>query len=390
MIAIVVGTRPEIIKMAPIIHEAAERGIEFRLVDTSQHYDEELSAVFYRDLDLPEPDYRLGVGSGTHAEQTGKAMMELEGLLLKERPSMVLVEGDTNTVLSGALAAVKLGVPVGHVEAGLRSRDLRMPEEHNRRLTDHISSLLFAPTKVAVGNLVREDVWGKIHLTGNTIIDACMKYLPRALERAQVLKTIHHRQFALSTLHRAENVDAPSVLESSLTIFEGCPLPVVFPAHPRTLRRLEEFGLLKRARACPNLQIVPPVGYMDFLALMDRCSFLLTDSGGIQEEATAPNLQKHVYVLRESTERPEAVETGYAEVVGNDPRHVLRRLEDWGSWRPQRGACPYGDGFAARRILDVIQDSPFAVSSGPSKVRGGAARRTYISQAERHPLDSEA
>ncbi len=366
-IHIVVGTRPEIIKMAPIVLEAKRRGLEFRFINTTQHYDREMSGVFFEGLGLPEPDYHLGIGSGSQAQQTAKAMVELERLFSRERPSVVLVEGDTNTVLAGALAAGKMGIAVGHVEAGLRSHDLRMPEEHNRRLTDHISSHLFAPTEGAVKNLVREDVWGKIYLTGNTIIDACLRYLPLAVKESDILSSITFEEFALATIHRAENVDNPTTLANLMEILEGCPLPVVLPAHPRTVQRLKEFGLLARALSCGNLQVIPPADYFAFLVLMHDAQFLLTDSGGIQEEASAPNIQKPVFVLRDSTERSEAVDAGYAQVVGTDPVYVLARLRTWSRWKP-RGPCPFGDGFAARRILDIVGN----LDSGLLPARQGA------------------
>src|SRR6266571_1624343 len=284
-ICVVVGTRPEIVKMAPVIHELKSRKIDFVIMHSGQHYDHELSEIFFDELDLPSPDIDLETGGGTQAEQTATALVRLESALRKLSPDLVLVEGDTNTVLAAALAAAKMGISVGHVEAGLRSYDLRMPEEHNRRLTDHLSSYLFAPTKRAVDTLTRESCWGKIILTGNTIIDACLLYGKRAHERTSILNSLPSQDFALATIHRAENVDDPHVLRQFLQLFSECPIPVVCAIHPRTSKRLQAMGL-DHVRTNPNnVTLIPPQGYLDFLALLMRCQFVLTDSGGIQEEA---------------------------------------------------------------------------------------------------------
>ncbi len=359
-ICVVVGTRPEIIKMSCIMHELVAREIPFTLVHSGQHYDSNLSDVFFRELDLPSPDIDLEVGSGTQAEQTASAMVKLERVFVEKKPSLILVEGDTNTVLAGALSGAKLGITVGHVESGLRSYDLRMPEEHNRRLTDHLSSYLFAPTKRAVDTLTRESCWGKIILTGNTIIDACLLYGKRAHERTSILNSLPSQDFALATIHRAENVDDPHVLRQFLQLFSECPIPVVCAIHPRTSKRLQAMGL-DHVRTNPNnVTLIPPQGYLDFLALLMRCQFVLTDSGGIQEEATAPNIRKKVFVLRNKTERLEAVESGFAELVGTNATYALERLHRFleQSWIP-RDISPFGD------IADAIQDMNNKVSAGP-------------------------
>ena len=349
-IAVVVGTRPEIVKMASVVHALRSAGADFTLIHTGQHYDRELSARFFEELGLPPPDLNLETGSGTPGEQTASALRRLEGAFLDVRPNLVLVEGDTNSVLAGALAAAKIGVRVGHVEAGLRSYDRRMPEEHNRRVTDHLSDLLFAPTDHAAKTLRGESCPGEIHVTGNTVIDACMRYGPRARPPGPTVPA----RFALATAHRAENVDDPAVLRQFVEVFTRCPIPVVYPLHPRTRERLREAGLLESLESAGNVLLLPPVGYLDFLGLLMRCAFVLTDSGGIQEEATAPNVRKKVFVLRESTERPEAVEAGYAEVVGTRAGPVLARLERFleEAWDPTV-ACPFGDGTTGRRIVEI-------------------------------------
>ena len=357
--SIVVGTRPEIIKMSSIIKEL-EKGkysIDYHIIHTDQHYDQNLSQVFFDELGLPKPDYHLDIGSGTQAAQTANAMIKIEEVLIETKPDIVFVEGDTNTVLAGALAGVKVGIKVGHVEAGLRSHDIRMPEEHNRRLTDHISSFLFAPTDFNLKSLRNENVWGKIFVTGNTVIDACLDYLSIAEKKSNILDKIDFDEFILVTAHRAENVDDSKVLANFIKIFTDCPLPVVYPIHPRTVRRLKEFGWYEKLEENENVQLIEPVGYFDFLMLMKNCSFILTDSGGIQEEATSPNIKKKVFVLRKSTERPEAVETGYAEVVGTNYIKAMKSIDEFAKnpIKP-KSKSPFGNGDAGKKIIRIMKE----------------------------------
>jgi len=354
-LCVVLGTRPEIVKMAPIIHELKSRHIDFSLIHSGQHYDHDMSQIFFEELDLASPDVNLETGSGTQAEQTATALVRLESTFRKILPDLVLLEGDTNTVLAGALAAAKLGIGVGHVEAGLRSYDLRMPEEHNRRLTDHLSSLLFAPTARAARILRREACWGKIHVTGNTVIDACRLFGPKAKRTSSILKHISSDQFALATAHRAENVDDPMTLRQFYEIFDKCPIPVVYTIHPGTRARYHSAGLESLLERSSNITLLQPLGYLDFITLLTSCSFVLTDSGGIQEEVTAPSIMKKAFVLRKTTERPEAVKAGYAEVVGTSAASVLKRLNKFlkEKWTPKR-QFPFGDGHSARRIVDAI------------------------------------
>jgi len=352
---VVFGTRPEIIKMAPIIDACRRSRLECLLVHTQQHYDRNMSSVFLSQLGV-KPDYLLNVGSGSHAVQTARAMVTLEEVMVKEEPDIILVEGDTNTGLAAGLAAVKLGVPVGHVEAGLRSRDLRMPEEHNRRLVDHISAYLFAPTKVARENLEKESVWGAIHLTGNTVIDACLQYMPIAERESRILEEVNFERFVLATVHRAENVDNEEVLANFVKVFRGIGVPVVFVAHPRTRSMLMKFGLHQEIDGVDDVKVLPAASYFDFLVLMKNCSFILTDSGGIQEEATSPNIRKFVFVLRKSTERPEAVEAGFARVVGTDADQILHEVKMYlESGEVVQNDSPYGDGKAGEHIVEIIK-----------------------------------
>jgi UDP-N-acetylglucosamine 2-epimerase (non-hydrolysing) len=316
-----------------------------------------MSQQFIEELELPEPNYGYKVRASSQGVQIARIITHMERLLKKTLPKLVLVEGDTNGVLATALAAVKLGISVGHVEAGLRSFDLRMPEEHNRRLTDHVSTYLFAPTKIAENNLKRESVWGKIYVTGNTVIDAVVQHLPIAERKSKILEKINFKEFALATAHRAENVDNPEVLKNFAEALAEAPLPVVYPMHPRTRKRLKQNRLYSKIKKSKNIQILPPVGYLDFLVLMKKCKIILTDSGGIQEEATAPQIRKFVLVLRLSTERPEAVESGFAKVVGTEKQDILKAVEEaLENPKDLPINSPYGDGNTAEKIVRIIKN----------------------------------
>ncbi len=354
-VIIVVGTRPEIVKMAPVIRALKKHQVPQVFVHCGQHYDYNMSQQFIDELELPPPDYSLKIKACSQGVQTARIMAKMERLLEKTSPELVLVEGDTNGVLATALAAVKLGIPVGHVEAGLRSFDLRMPEEHNRRLTDHISTYLFAPTKRADTNLKRENVWGSIYTTGNTVIDAVAQHLPIAEKKMRARKLFLSEPFALATAHRSENVDDLIVLKNLMEAFAEAPLPVVYPMHPRTRKRLRQGGIHGKVREWRNIKILPPLGYLDFLILMKKCTLIVTDSGGIQEEATAPGIRKPVVVTRLSTERPEAVESGFAEVAGVDKEGILNAIESiLKKPRELPHESPFGDGTAAETIAEIV------------------------------------
>jgi len=354
-IMIVVGTRPEIIKMAPVIRALQKNKIPIMFVHCGQHYDYNMSQQFIKELELPNPDYGYKLKAYSQGVQTARIITHMERLLKKTLPALVLVEGDTNGVLSTALVAVKLELLVGHVEAGLRSFDLRMPEEHNRRLTDHISTYLFAPTEAAMDNLERENVWGKIYVTGNTVIDAVIQHLPIAEKKSKILENVRFEKFALATAHRAENVDDFTVLTNFMKAFAEAPIPVVYPMHPRTRKRLRQNRIFAKVKASRNVQIMPPLGYLDFLVLMKKCQMVVTDSGGIQEEATAPCIRKPILVIRLSTERPEAVKAGFAEVVGVEKNKILEAMQrnlNYSKKLPYKS--PYGDGNAAEKIANII------------------------------------
>ena len=354
-IMIAIGTRPEIIKMAPVINALQSGGEKIVIVHSGQHYDYNMSQQFIEELELPAPNIGFKVRAYSPGLQTGRIMTLIERVIKKTEPKIVLVEGDTNGVLASALAAVKLNIPVGHVEAGLRSYDLRMPEEHNRRLVDHVSTYLFAPTENTRKNLEKESVWGKICVTGNTVIDAVIQHLPMAERKSNILDEVRFKQFAIVTAHRAENVDDPVVLKNFVETFVDAPLPIVYPVHPRARKRLRRQRLWKKLSSSQNVQLLPPLGYFDFLVLMKRCEMLLTDSGGIQEEATAPPIRKPVLVIRLSTERQEAVEAGFAKVVGVEKEGILTAMENVLKMRGKLPeTSPYGDGRAAKKIVEIL------------------------------------
>jgi UDP-N-acetylglucosamine 2-epimerase (non-hydrolysing) len=355
----VVGARPNFMKVAPVHRALVQRVASPTLVHTGQHYDREMSDVFLEDLGLPSPDVELGVGSGSHGRQTAEVMLRLEPVLEDMRPDVLVVVGDVNSTLAGSLTAAKLGIPVAHVEAGLRSYDRTMPEEINRVLTDVVSDLLFAPTPDAVDNLRREGVVEeRIHLVGNVMIDTLDRLLPLAestgiLERLGVDGT----PFFVSTVHRPSNVDADEPLRHTVAILRDVAslAPTLLVTHPRTAARLQSAGL---ASEDSPLRILPSLGYVDFLALMSRATGVLTDSGGIQEEA--PSLGVPVLVLRDVTERPEAVEAGTARLVGTAADPIVSQaselLTDRAAYEAMAGAPnPYGDGRARVRIADAVE-----------------------------------
>jgi len=355
----VVGARPNLMKIAPLMEAFAARpGIEALLVHTGQHYDANMSDLFFRQLGIPEPHLNLGVGSGSHAVQTAEIMKGFEPVLLEHRPDAVLVVGDVNSTIACGLVAVKLGIQLVHVEAGLRSFDRSMPEEINRILTDAISDVLFCTEASGPRNLKREGVADeKIHLVGNLMIDTLMKHRARA-EASGILVELglEPAGYAVLTLHRPSNVDDPETLAGILSALEvvARDMPLVFPAHPRTREKLRAFGLESRLARLPGLRLIDPVGYLDFLKLMASARLVLTDSGGIQEETTI--LQVPCLTLRENTERPVTVELGTNQLVGRDPERILAAYRKIRAGGGSQGRLPPGwDGHAAGRIRDVLE-----------------------------------
>ncbi len=367
-IAIVLGTRPEIIKMASVIDEIIKRGHKLLLIHTGQHYDKEMSETFFEDLELPQPNYNIHVGSGSHGKQTGKMMEGIEEVLIKEMPDILLVQGDTNAVLAGALVAVKLHIPVGHVEAGLRSFDETMPEEINRKAADVSSKLYFVPTEESAINLLSESISRKrIVITGNTVVDACFRNLKIAEKRDKSkyekeltdLDIENMENILTLTMHRAENVD---VKERLLNIIDALAelkdMNIIFPIHPRTRKTLENFGLFDKLNSYEHIHIIKPVGYLDFLVLLSKSTLILTDSGGLQEEAITLNIP--ALTLRYNTERPETVTAGGNILVGSDKENILKNakkiLNDKKFAEKMKNAKnPYGEGNAASKMLDSIE-----------------------------------
>lgn len=372
-IAIVLGTRPEIIKMAPVVRECQKRNLEFFVLHTGQHYSYSMDKVFFEELELPGAKHNLEVGSGSHAVQTGKILAGSEKVFQQERPDVVLVQGDTNTAVAAALAASKMGIRIGHIEAGLRSFDRTMPEEINRVIADHISNYLFAPTGQAADYLRDEGIVKEIHVTGNTVVDSVFQSREIAQRKAKVLEGLglERNKYLLATAHRAENVDSKDRLVGMLRglelVSEDTGLPVVFPMHPRTQGRVKEFGLRSDA-----IQIIEPRGFLDFLLLESSARLVLTDSGGVQEETCI--LGVPCVTLRENTERPETLEVGSNVLVGTSPiairegaAKILRASRKWKS--------PFGDGKASEYVLDVLEASfEVAAVSDMTALSGEASR----------------
>ncbi len=349
----VVGARPNFMKLAPVFRALTDRArVRQTVVHTGQHYDAEMSAVFFEELDLPPPDIDLGVGSGSHAEQTAAVMLRLEPVLRDLRPDVVLVYGDVNSTLAGALVAAKLQMAVGHVEAGLRSFDRTMPEELNRRLTDAVADLLFTPSHDANENLHREGVpESRVRFVGNVMIDTLVRLLPRAAPPAEVTG---FARYAFVTLHRPSNVDDPEMLRRILNALDevGEHLPVLFAVHPRTRRRMEAMGAHP---ATQTVRLLPPLPYLQCLALQRKATVVITDSGGIQEETTF--LGVPCLTLRDSTERPVTVSWGTNILVGGQPERLpeeVRAILE--GRRPPGRVPPLWDGKAAERIADALED----------------------------------
>jgi len=355
-IAYVFGTRPEIIKLAPIIKKTTSKNSS--LIFTGQHYDFDMSLRFIEDLGLRSPDFQMKLtklqnNTSDRATQTGEIILKLAKILTDVNPTSVVVQGDTNTVLAAAITSIKCGIPVSHVESGLRSNDWRMPEEHNRIAVDHISELLFAPTKQTALTLKNENVHGKIHVTGNTSIDAVSEFIKQA-EKKSTLNV--DPDFILATIHRGENVDNKKTLQSIVFGLLNSKGTFLFPIHPRTVNRLKEFDLYEKIKNSDKIKLLPSVGYFDMLHLMKNCSFIVTDSGGIQEEATSPLISKKVLVVRTSTDRQEAVDAGLAEMAGTNSTKITQIInKTLKNPKFVSHKTPYGNGTSAKKILKILK-----------------------------------
>lgn len=355
------GTRPEIIKMAPVLSKMhLDKDIDLVTVNAGQHYDYLLSQKIFTDLEMIKPDYELSVGSGTHTQQTSFAMLLIENIIRKEKPDVVISEGDTNTVLATALASIKMNIPHAHIEAGLRSFDRNMPEEVNRLGADHFSEVLFAPTEISRKNLLAENIPAhKIHVTGNTIVDALFTILPK-IKESKILSNLNldQQSYILVTAHRPENVDSKEKLGTLMRTLCKIDLPLIFPIHPRTKNRLLEFGFWEQSCSNTNLNITEPVGYIDMLNLIKNAKCVLTDSGGLQEEACVLNTP--CLTLRYNTERPESVIAGSNKLVGIEPDDILENInrlkEDKEFEKNMRSAKnPFGDGTAGKKIIQILK-----------------------------------
>jgi len=360
-IAVLIGTRPGIIKMSPIVDELTRRKVPHVVIHSGQHYSLSMDRDIMRGVNLDNPQYQIlrPPDCITHAQQTAYMLTGIEEVLLKEKPEVFLVCGDANTNMAGALAARKIHVKVGHVEAGLRSFDWRMPEEHNRIIIDHISEYLFAPTHRAKENLLQDGVRGKVFVVGNTIVDATMKYCEsaRAKEGPELSQVTRGEPYVLLTLHREENVDNEGILSEIVSaIGEICKqheIKIIFPIHPRTKKRLREFNIEKSVERISNLELIEPVGYLEFLAYLSSATLVMTDSGGIQEESCI--LKVPCITIRETTERQETIQLGSNHLAGTQRDKIVRVFNSVykspdlkTNWRN-----PYGDGQASKRIVDT-------------------------------------
>ena len=344
----IVGARPNFIKCAPLSKEIRKEFNEV-IIHTGQHYNYEMNRVFFEELDIPEPDYHLDVGSGSHGYQTGEMIKRIEEVLLKEEPDLVLVYGDTNSTIAGALAASKLHIKVAHIESGLRSYDKSMPEEINRILTDHCSDILFCPTETSVENLKREGITNEVHCTGDVMVDALKKNIKIAEKKAMILDEmdLKPKKYYLATIHRAENTDDFKRLKNIVDAF--CEIGnLVFPCHPRTEKYLKGFGLWDRL--VENTKVIKPVGYLNMLMLEKSARKVLTDSGGVQKEAYI--FKVPCITLRDNTEWVETVEDGWNVLVGADEEKIVKGVNQFEPGNKQRNV--FGEGDASEKITEII------------------------------------
>jgi len=352
--AIVMGTRPEIIKLAPVINKLSTKNSS--VIFTGQHYDYSMGLKFIDQLGLRKPDYSLRISKSNPSIQMSQIIIKLSKIFQEIKPDTIIVQGDTNTVLSATLSSLKSGFPVSHIEAGLRSYDWRMPEEHNRIATDHLSEYLFAPTKDAQKNLLAEKVHGKSFVTGNTIIDSINKYSRISSKKSSI--DIGIQDYILMTLHRAENVDDKNSLSTIIKAILHSKQDFIFPVHPHTIKRLKEFNLYNKIKNSENILLINSVGYFEMLELMKKSKFILTDSGGIQEEITSPKIMKKAIIVRKTTDRPESVKSGFAELVGISYSKILSSIKKT-SKNPQvkNKKSPYGTGNSSEKIIKILRNN---------------------------------
>ncbi|MCE9585937.1 UDP-N-acetylglucosamine 2-epimerase (non-hydrolyzing) [Candidatus Uhrbacteria bacterium] len=363
MLVVILGTRPEIIKTAPVVLEAQRRGIPVAIIHTGQHYDDALDGIFFRELGLPQPAINLRVGSLPVLKQLGAMIDRLHDAFETFKPKVVMVQGDTNSVLAGALAAHKIGIPVAHLEAGLRSDDWDMPEEANRVLAGFVADLHFCPTEVQRERLRGETITEGVHVVGNTVVDAALHYHEIAKSGDTLSRFGIVSPYALLTMHRPSNVDEPGRLQSMIEMLsrfaEHRGWKIVFPVHPRTKARLVASGLWDDLAVNPNFILSEPIGYLDLLALQSSAQLVLTDSGGLQEEANI--LRVPCVTLRANTERPETVEAGGNVLYAGIDVHELDTLVDAMLIRPRDWSSPFGDGMTAKRVIDILMQTHLSI-----------------------------
>ena len=349
----IVGARPQFIKAAPLSAELRKHHTEL-LVHTGQHYDNNMSGVFFRELNIPTPDRHLGVGSGSHGTQTAAMLVQIESILEEVQPDVVIIYGDTNSTVAGALAAAKLHIPVAHVEAGLRSFDRRMPEEINRVVADHLSNWLFAPSQVSVRQLAAEGLTRGVHDVGDIMADSVRIFAPLAQQQSQVLKRlgIEPGRYLAATIHRAANTDDGGRLASILSGLSNALLPVILPLHPRTRAAMQRHGLADQLEKKSQVIIIEPLGYLDMLQLQQHAAAIVTDSGGIQKEAYY--LGVPCITLRDETEWVETIATGWNRLVGTDPSLIASAIADGVAFTGRPRSPLYGDGHAAERISKLL------------------------------------
>jgi UDP-N-acetylglucosamine 2-epimerase (non-hydrolysing) len=390
-IAVITGTRPEIIKLFPIMRLFSQKGIDYKFIHTGQHFDYELSLKFIEEFRIRKPDYNIVLESGAETiqeQQTAEIMLKISNIFRNDfYPSLIMIEGDTNSVLSSALAAVKSNIPIAHLEAGLRSNDWKSFEEHNRRIVDCIADILFAPTTESANNLKTEHVHGNVHIVGNTVMDAvklCLESNENVSDddnndnnninnatsninsidnnntnRTHIKSKLNTDDFVLLTLHRAENVDNRDFLKHVLAALSNSNHNYIFPIHPRTLKRIHEFEL--ENLITKQIKVTSPVGYFDFLRLLKSCRFVITDSGGVQEEITSPHINKHAIILRESTERPESIQSGHATLCKAEKYEIFTAIKKMEAAADEirTSESPYGSGNSAEKIAAILKKAAF-------------------------------
>jgi UDP-N-acetylglucosamine 2-epimerase len=354
----VVGARPQFIKLAALSKELRRKHREI-IIHTGQHYDDDLSKIFFSELSIPKPDYNLSIGSAEHGEQTGRMLEGIERILLSHKPDLVIVYGDTNSTLAGALAAAKLNIPVAHVEAGLRSYRKSMPEEINRVLTDHVSTLLFCPTPTSVKNLKKEGITQGVHLVGDVMYDSFLEHLKAAEKKSRIMRKLNlgKKEFYLLTIHRAENTNIKENLKKVIQIVMNLDKTVVFPIHPRTRKKLTEFRLMSKLLSLPDLILIDPVSYLDMLVLEKNARFVFTDSGGVQKEASF--LKTSCLTLREETEWGETVKSGWNQVAGLNAGKVLKEIKQIsrrsGNWARSCEPVQKDAGVRITKIISKVE-----------------------------------